>query len=503
MSEQYLSIWRGTAPRTAYSSLKNNISVDVAIIGGGLEGIMAAWFLAKAGINSSIFESSAIGSGTSVNTTAKVTSFHDIKYNFLSKNFGKSGAAVYAESNQWAIDELERIIRNENIDCDFFRTPLSAFALTDQGLKQLKKEFAAAKKLNLPVNFLLENNSFPNKIKGGIRFDDQACFHPGKFLSNVSEILVRQGVSIYENSKIIKLEDSQTPKLYTRNSAIKAKTIIIATNYPIFDKALLFLRMNQARSHAIAVKLNTPVSKEMFTIVDSPVLYVRPQIDSFNEWLVISGDNYTTGAIPKNGYDPFAELEKNARKYFDVKTVDYKWAAQDSMPTDRVPYIGKMPGTQNVYVTTGFGEWGMTTSILSGKILCDLITGKENEWAEFYSPGRIKPFASFKNTFSLLSHVFKRMGLKLVPSEKYNHEKLDLDEGKIFNINGSKRAFYKAPDGNVRSFSASCTHLGCIVTWNNMEKSWDCPCHGSRFDTNGQVLNSPAIKPLEKKDIEQ
>jgi glycine/D-amino acid oxidase-like deaminating enzyme/nitrite reductase/ring-hydroxylating ferredoxin subunit len=499
MPEQYISIWRNTTSRVSYPPVKNNLSVDVAIIGGGIAGIMASWFLNKAGIKSALFESHELGCGTSGNTTAKVTSFHDLKYRYLNKKFGESDANIYAESNQWAIDELERIIREENITCDFSRIPLNVFALSDKGLKQLEKEFVSVKKLNLPATFTGTNKTAPFSTKGEIRFENQAVFHPGKFLNTISGILSKQDIKIFENSKIIKVEDSPVPAIFTRDAEIKAKKIIIATNYPVYDKGMLFLIMNQVRSYAIAAKLNKPVPHEMYIGVDSRTLYLRPQIDSFGEWLIISGADHTTGVIPKNGHDPFSELESTLRQIFDVNTIGYKWAAQDSMPTDRVPYIGKMPRTDNIYVTTGFGEWGMTSSIVSGKILADLINGTENKWADLYSPSRIKP--SITKTFNLLSHVAKRLGVKFIPSEKYSSEKLNNNEGKIFNVAGSKAAIFKKSDGNLNSYSASCTHMGCIVTWNPIEKSWDCPCHGSRFDTNGQVLNSPSIKPLNEKSI--
>lgn len=498
MPEPYISLWRGTTPKTVYPALKNNISVDLAIIGGGLAGIMAAWYLSNAGRETAVFERSLIGSGTSGNTTAKITAFHDLKYHFLVKKFGVSKAAIYANSNQWAINELERIILDEKIDCDFHRSPLKAFAVSDKGLGLLEKEYTAVRKLNLPITLSGNQNCGPIPVKGTLIIDNQAYFHPSKFLNKLSQKIVKGGGNIYENSGIIKVEESQYPIIHTRNSVIKAKRLIIATNYPVYDKGFLFLRMNQVRSYALAARLNSPLPADMFIGIDSRNLYFRPHSNAIGEWLIISEEDHTTGDIPHNGYNPFSQLESSLRTYFDVKSIDYKWAAQDSMPIDKAPFIGKMPGTKNIYVATGFGEWGMTTSVVSGKILTDLISGTENNWTEFYSPSRVKPFASLKNTFSLLAHVTKRIGAKFIPFEKFSNEKLALDSGDVFNEGEKKAAIYKSDQGTITKLSASCTHMGCIVEWNRVEKSWDCPCHGSRFDTDGQVLNSPAIKPLEK-----
>jgi Rieske Fe-S protein len=259
--------------------------------------------------------------------------------------------------------------------------------------------------------------------------------------------------------------------------------------------------MNQIRSYAIAARLNTSVPDLMAIGIDTRNLYIRPHFDPIGEWLVISGQDHTTGALPSNGYNPWAELESASRKFFDIKTIDYRWAAQDSMPIDRVPFIGKMPRTKNFYVTTGFGEWGMTPGIISGKIISDLILGIENKWAELYSPSRVKPFSSIKSTISLISHVTKRLGSKIVPFEHFSREKLNPEQGSVFNVQGEKTAVYKDSDGLLKAHSASCTHLKCIVKWNPVEKTWDCPCHGSRFDTDGQVLNSPSISPLKVKDV--
>jgi glycine/D-amino acid oxidase-like deaminating enzyme/nitrite reductase/ring-hydroxylating ferredoxin subunit len=492
--EKNKSIWMETAPSKNYPSLEKDIEVDVAIIGGGIVGVLIAYFLRSSGLRIAILEANKILSGTTGNTTAKATALHENKYAFLKKNFTLDGAKTYAKSNQWAIDELERIIEAEKISCDFKRTTASLIAVTDEGLKTLEVEFDVIHELDLPSSFLKENLKVPFAIKGEIRLEKQAQFHPRKFLLAIAKICERKGVRIFENSRVLSIDEDNV--LETEKAKIAAKKVIIATNYPIFDKAALFLRMNQRRSYALAARFISDVPEGMFINIDGPMLTIRPYESDGNKWAIIGGQDYDTGEVKNK--NPFEELEYQAREMLDIKTIDYFWGAQDSMPIDHVPYIGKMPRMENVFLAAGFGEWGMTTSFVSAKILSDLILGKENEWAKFYDPARLKPFADPKQTGKFLEHVMEGFGSYVTKIAPYDESKLNESEGKVMQDGANKVAAYKDEQGEIHVVSASCTHLGCIVNFNKAEKSWDCPCHGSRFTVDGEILNDPAIKKLKK-----
>lgn len=357
----------------------------------------------------------------------------------------------------------------------------------------MESEFDVIHELDLPSAFLKENLKVPFSIKGEIRMERQAQFHPRKFLFAIAKICEREGIKIFENSRVISNENNV---LKTKKAEIKAKKIIIATNYPIFDKAALFLRMNQRRSYALAARFISEIPEGMFMNIDGPMLTIRPYESNGDKWAIIGGQDYDTGEIKDK--NPFEELEYQAREMFDIKTIDYFWAAQDSMPIDHVPYIGKMPRIENVFLATGFGEWGMTTSFVSAKILSDLILGKENKWAYLYDPARLKPLADPKQTGKFLEHVVEGFGSYVTKLENFDEKKLAEGEGRVMQSGTKKVATYKDEEGKMHIVSASCTHLGCIVNFNKSEKSWDCPCHGSRFDVDGEILNDPAIKKLKK-----
>ncbi|EKE19001.1 MAG: hypothetical protein ACD_9C00173G0002, partial [uncultured bacterium] len=484
--------------RDEYPQLKKDILTDIAIVGGGMTGIMSAYFLRESGFNVTLIEAEKIFSHTSGNTTAKVTSLHEMKYTFLKNKFGMEKARIYADSNQWAIDEMEKIIQKENIDCDFQRVPAQIFATTDEGLEKIKEEFSSMRDLKIGAAFL-GNEKLPFKTKGAIRIENQAIFHPAKFLNSIAKLATKNNVEIFENSRVLEIEENRIITLKTADATIKAKKVIMATNYPIFDKAKFYMKMNQRRSHAIAAKLNGELPKGMHMNIDGSMLTYRPYQNENGAWAIIGGVDYVTGDF-KNINNPFEVLEKSARKLFDIKSVDFKWAAQDSMPIDQIPYIGKMPNTDNVYVATGFGEWGMTTSLVSAKIIADLINEKENGWENLYSPARIEMKASLERIKTQVTHVIKGFASHALRAEKIDTSGLSPDQGRIIEQEGEKVAVYKDKTGDLKMLSTKCTHMGCLVNWNKTEKSWDCPCHGSRFDTDGKILNSPATKSLQKID---
>lgn len=502
LPKDYKSLWTDTTPQTNYPDLEGEVVADVVIVGGGFAGIAAGYYLIKAGLKVVIIEAERIVAGTSGNTTAKITSLHDLKYAFLKKKFSEEKARQYGESNQWAIAEIERIIREENIEADFYRVPSLVYARSEAGASQVEEEAKAAKSLGLPASFIKEDPAVPFRIFGAVKFENQAYFHPRKFLLKLAEVLINNGSSIFEKSRVIEIkegEGSEAHEVRTEKGMVKAKQVIIATNFPIYDKAAFFLRMEQKRSYALAVKLNGRCPEGMYIGIDEDLTF-RPHKIGNEEWLIIGGGDHIPGTDKKN-IDRFGDLEKLARERFDIKSIDYKWAAQDSSPADQVPFIGKMPLSERIYVTTGYGEWGMTTSIVSAKLLTDLITEKDNPLEGLYSPTRIKPLVSVGKMKEMIPNILKGFGDYVRKMEGLDAEKLNNEEGRVVSYEGKKVAVYKDSGGKMHARSAVCTHMGCIVDWNSTEKSWDCPCHGSRFTPDGEILNGPARKPLPKMEI--
>lgn len=493
------SLWTGTSGQTNYPELKGKVKAGVAIIGGGIAGLNAAYYLTQLGYEVTVIEAGRIATGTSGNTTAKITSQHELKYTHLKKHF-RAGAKLYAESNQWAIGEYKRIIDKEAIKCDFRSAPAYTYVMKEDTLSEVEKEVEIAKGLGLPASFVDSVEGLPFAIKGAVKFDDQAFFHPRKYLLAVAEVIKRQGGHIYEKSRVTEVKEGDSCIVRTDQGSVAAKHVIVATNYPIYDKGMYFTRLSQMRSYALAAKLENSMPEGMFINIDDLGLSFRPHIMDQETWYVIGGEDHVVGE-ESDSSDHYQKLEQLARERFNISAIDFKWAAQDSVPADRVPYIGRMPLTKNIYVTTGYAEWGMTTSLVSGRLLADLIDGKENEWAGLYDPSRIKPVASAKEMAKEGIRTAKGVVRHLTERKEVDVESLMPEEGKIFTKNGEKLAVSKDKDGNVKAVSAVCTHLGCIVAWNNNDKSWDCPCHGSRFKPDGEVITGPAFTPLEKKDL--
>jgi glycine/D-amino acid oxidase-like deaminating enzyme/nitrite reductase/ring-hydroxylating ferredoxin subunit len=485
------SLWTATSPETHYPELKQGISVDVMIVGAGIAGLNVGYFLVQEGLKVAVIDSQRIATGTSGNTTAKITSQHSLKYTYLKKKFGTEKARIYADSNQWAVDEFERIIDSENISCDFTKLPAYVYSMTEDGLQEIKAETGIAQELGLPATFVNDVSDIPFRITGAVKFDNQAYFHPRKYLLSLAEIIQKKGGYIFEQTEVSDIIENKDISVITTKGEMTAKHVIIATNYPVYDKNRIFNRIYKARSYGVAVNKMKKIPKGMFIGMDGNKLSFRPHRSDKNEWLIIGGQSHNVGE--ENGIDHFSELEKSVKENFGITDIDYRWAAEDSMTEDKLPYIGKMSDTGNIFVTTGYAKWGMTISLVSAKILADLITGKNNAWADLYSPKRITG-----NFFTRIKNVFLKHGQN---NNDMDFSELAIDSGKIISLNGKKIAVYKDEKGSVHTYSAVCTHLGCTVGWNEQEKTWDCPCHDSHFAKDGSVVQGPAVKPLENIEI--
>ncbi len=432
------SIWTETAKAPEFPTLKQDADTDVLIIGGGLAGILCATILQGNGVPYILAEASRIGSGTTKNTTAKLTCQHGIFYLDLVKRFGTKPARLYMEANEIAMDRLLSLAGKT--DCDLERKDAYVYSLDDY--KKIADEYKALTKAGIDCT-IVKDTPLPFPVAAALRYKNQAQFHPLKFLYAIS-----QGLNIYENTQIIEI--SRHEGMYTATfpgGKISARKIIVATHFPFMNKhGGYFLKMYQHRSYIIALE-NAPDFNGMYVDEAKKGMTFR----NYKDLLFVGGGGHRTG---KDGGN-WAELENFSRKYFPEAQVKYRWAAQDCMSLDGVPYIGQYsPSLPNIYVASGFNKWGITSSMAAAMIVTDAVLERENKYSDVFAPDR-----SVMRPQLLANAAESVMGL-LTPRTK------------------------------------RCPHMGCALKWNSAEHSWDCPCHGSRFSEKGQLIDNPATGDL-------
>lgn len=474
------SIWSKSCELEKREALNRDMKANTVIIGAGLAGILTAYKLNEKGINAVVLEASSIAGGQTRNTTAKITSQHGAIYSRLIKQFGAEKAKQYANANQGAIEEFASIITALNIDCDFERKDAYVYSLTDD--KPLIEEQKAAASLALPAQFVTSVN-LPFNVKGAVKFTNQAQFNPLKFIKAVSANL-----QIYENTPVKSVEGNTITT--NGGNKVHAKNIVFATHFPFINfPGLYFARMHQERSYVVCFE-NGAQTNGMYIDSEAGGLSFR----NYNQYLFVGGGNHRTGENSKGGkYD---ELIRNANTLFPgVKEVT-RWSAQDCIPTDGVPYIGRYSNNKpNWYVATGFMKWGMTSSMVSANIISDMIADRKNQNAGIFSPQRFSVNDVSQTCVDGLKSVEGLLKETFTPANSVASDLLE-GEGRIVTGKNGKIGVYKDFGGELYAVDIRCPHLGCQLEWNVDEKTWDCPCHGSRFDYKGKLLDNPSQKDL-------
>ena len=432
-----ISVWSDTSELPHFESLKKNIKTDVLVIGGGLAGVLCAYMLAENGIDYVLVEANKICGGITRNTTAKITSQHGLIYNKLIREFGVERAQMYFRANEAAIEKYRMLCKN--INCDFENK--DSFVYSMNNTKKIEEELTALDKIGFSAEFA-DKLPIPLATAGAVKFRNQAQFNPLKFISSIA-----RNLNIYENTRIRQLTKHTA---ITDGYKITAKKIIVATHFPFINKhGSYFLKMYQHRSYVIALDGAAQING-MYVDESENGMSFR----NYKNLLLIGGGGHRTG---KQGGD-WQELKSFAQIYYTGAEEKYRWATQDCMTLDRVPYIGQYSkNTPDFYVATGFNKWGMTSSMVSAMILADMVTGKKNPYAAVFSPSRtILRSQLAVNAFEAVTNI-------MTISQK------------------------------------RCPHLGCSLNWNPQEHSWDCPCHGSRFTEDGRLIDNPATGNLKIK----
>src|SRR3954467_1556979 len=497
------SLWVDTAPETDYPALTPGVHVDVAVLGGGIAGLTTALLLKRDGARVAVGGAGRGGGGVTAYTTAKVTSLHGIQYQSVASSFGDDGARAYAEANEAGLEQVASFVEELGIDCDWRRKPAYTYAEDDSDRDTIEKEVDAAQRAGLDAHFTTETD-LPWPVAAAIRVDDQAEFHPRRYLIALAKAVAGRGSHVFERSRATAgAGGKEHVRISTSAGELTADQVVVATHFPFLDRGGYFARMHPERSYGLGLylKRGAKAPQGMYLSTESPPPPARSHPMRDGEIVVTGGESHKTGQGGDTA-ERVARLERWARERFDVRSIEYRWSTQDNMPVDGGPVIGRLaPFQKRLWVATGFMKWGLTNGTAAGMILTDLINERPNPWAELFDSTRFKPLASAKELVKENANGgLDFVGDHLSRPDVRSVGSIAPGEGGIVRHGASKAAAYRDEDGTLHAVSAVCTHLGCQVLWNSAERSWDCPCHGSRFDVTGHVIQGPAVKDLERKD---
>jgi glycine/D-amino acid oxidase-like deaminating enzyme/nitrite reductase/ring-hydroxylating ferredoxin subunit len=506
-SGKNLSYWIDSEPGRAFSPLDHNTSCDVVVIGAGIAGITTAYVLAAAGKSVILVDDGNIGSGETGRTTAHLVNAIDDRYYDLEKFFGTEHARLAVESHTAAVDRIEKIVNEENIQCDFKRLDGFLFLHPTDTIDSLQNDLKAAQDIGLHDIQLIKRAPLSSFDTGPcLKYPNQAQFHPMKYLNAIADKIVQLGAKIFTQTHA-----SEFHKDGIETSAgfrISAKHIVVTTNTPVNDRVTMHTKQAPYRTYVAAFRIKRDLIPHLL-LWDTgdqnyrpyPYHYVRfQQMDDSNDLLIVGGEDHKTGQAD-DWNERFNHLEQWTSEHFpEADELLYRWSGQVMEPVDSLAFIGRNPGDENIYICTGDSGNGMTHGTIAGMLISDLILGVNNPWSTVYDPSR-KTLKVVEEFIAENANVAKQYTEWVQKGDVDNIEKIERGEGAVIKDGIKPVAVYRDQSGEVIASSAVCVHLGCIVQWNSEEKTFDCPCHGSRFTYDGRVVNGPANRDLERVEV--
>jgi glycine/D-amino acid oxidase-like deaminating enzyme len=494
MASQYTSVWAATAQLPTFSPLTSDTATDVCIVGAGISGLTTAYLLTQVGKSVVVLDDGAIGSGMTGVTTAHLVNALDDRFFDLERLHGERGARLAAESHTAAIDRIENIVARERINCDFIRLDGYLFCAPEHDEAYIDRELAAVHRAGL--HHVTKVARAPLAFKTGpcLRFPSQGQFHPLKYLAGVAQAIERAGGRIYSGTHATSISGGSDAAVETKSGAVRAKHVVVATNTPVNNLVAVHTKQAPYMTYVIGVTVpRNAVTTALYWDTGDPYHYIRlHQLDATHDLLIVGGEDHKSGQAD-DIEQRHPRLEQWTRERFpSIGEVAYRWAGQVMEPVDSLAFIGRNPlDNENVYTVTGDSGNGMTHGTIAGMLITDLILGRHNAWANLYDPGRVTLRASGEFAKEAVN-MAAQYADHLTGGDVDAVEQIAKDSGAVVRRGAVKIAVYRDATGALHERSAICPHLGCVVAWNPAEKTWDCPCHGSRFDKFGTVINGPA-----------
>jgi glycine/D-amino acid oxidase-like deaminating enzyme/nitrite reductase/ring-hydroxylating ferredoxin subunit len=483
------SLWLAALPATTYPPPSDERAFDVLVLGGGITGLTTALLLKRHGARVAVVEAGRVGAGVSGNNTAKVTALQSTVLTSIGRARGTEVADEYAARSLAAVELVAGLATAEGIDCDLERRDAFTVAVRDAELADVEREFEAARRAGLPVE-MTATVDLPYPVAGALRLPGQVAFHPVKYVSGLAAAVDGDGCRVFERTRALRVTEGRPVQIETTHGALTGDRVVVATHYPVWDRGLYFARMEASRSYCVAARVRgEPVRGMSITTGDDTWSY-----RSAGDLMIVLGKGHPTGA---RGVDHscYTAVEEHLREHWDVEQVTHRWSAQDPMPYDHTPMIGTYtPGNTRMYVASGFAKWGLTGGTMAAAILSEQLGGGPG--TDVFSPHRLSPRGLPQLAWINVKAGAELVGDRLMPGQISSAADLAPDSAGVVRSGVDRTGVYRDPDGGLHAVSMRCTHLGCLVRFNAAEKSWDCPCHGSRFDVDGEVLEGPAVRPL-------
>lgn len=499
LHERNVSYWVATTGPTDYPRLEDGRRTEVAVLGGGITGLTTAYLLSREGVAVTVIEAGRIAAGVTGYTTGKLTTQHRLIYKDLLAHRGEADARAYADAQTYGLETVAGIIAHDGIECDLTRMAAYVYTEDPGQVPRLQEEADVAAGLGLPASFVTSID-LPWEVAGALRFDNQAVFHPRKYCLALARAIVARGGVIAERTRALGVDDADPCVVQTDRGTLRARAVVVATHVPFMANGAFFARMQPHRSYAVAAPSDS-LPDAMYISAEEPTRSIRPHPSVDGDVLIVGGDGHPSGqeSDTTRFYD---EIAAWADERLVLGPPAWRWSAQDFATADRTPFIGPItPGSPNTFIATGYAKWGMTSATVAARLITDAIVGRENPWAHTFDPTHRSHLRTIGTVASqgletAKSIVIERTGAAL---SSRSIEDLSPGEGAVVRMEGESVAAFRQEDGSVCALSAVCTHMGCLVHFNDAERSWDCPCHGSRFDLDGHVLSGPATKDLARK----